>query len=180
MRLNPESWFVWRASLRHWASGRNGGTYKVALASDTAMCAPGPGVEALRLHSLPFGWGLHPPLKLLDSEKAETQANVDKESTLLFTCFTCMGCLPVIKSTSRAMWHTQWKMGFTVRFHVSLQWDVSHFCWVTENQIDTSLKLKVIYLTQCKTRALQQNINFTSFRRIDLSLVMGTVQGVLY
>lgn len=153
---------------------------KAALVSDTVTCAPGPGGEVLRLHSLPFGWGLHPPLKLLGSEKAKTRANVDKESTLLFTCFACMGCLPVIKSTSRAMWHTQWKMGFTTRFRVSLQWDISHFCWVTENQIGTYLKFKVIYLTQCKTRALQQNINFTSFRGTDLSLAMGTVQGVLY
>lgn len=47
---------VWCVSLRHRASGGMG-----ELASDTVMCAPGLGGEALRLLSLPFGWGLHPP-----------------------------------------------------------------------------------------------------------------------
>lgn len=148
--------------------------------SDTSMVAPGADTEALRLHSLPFGWGLHELLKLLDSEKAKTWATVSKESTLLFTRFACMGCLPVIKSTPRATWHTQWQMRFTTKFLVSLQWDISHFYWVTENQTGTHLKLKVIYLMRCTKWALQQNINFTSFRGTDHSPVMGTVWGVLY
>lgn len=70
----------------------------------------------------PTSWMRAPShLKLLESEEAERGANTDKYSTLLFTCYACMGWLSVIKSALRAMWHTQWKMRFTMRFYVNLQ-----------------------------------------------------------
>lgn len=152
MRLDPESWFVQHVSLRHGASGRNGGSCKGLLWHQTKRCVLLGLVVRLRdCTAYHLDEDCIRPWSFWTVRKLETWANVDKESTLLFTC---MGCLPAIKSTSRAMWHTQWKMGFTTRFHVSLQWDISHFCWVTKNKIGTYLKLKVIYLTWCKTRAL--------------------------
>lgn len=63
------------------------GSSEAALASDTAVCAPGPGAEALRLHSLPYGQGLHLPLA-----HATTPAKADRESHPLFPCLACI-CL---------------------------------------------------------------------------------------